>query len=162
MAALDAPASKPAMATLRHCRRRIGVRVDMTPMVDIAFLLLVFFMVTTVFLKPQAMEILLPPDVGIPVPDSNVLQLEVGPGGDLHSRMGSSSPLQATSIQDLQRLFHDHARLNPELIVLVKAHRLAPYGAVVSILDEIEIAGISRFSLVSSEVEEGAQRAGAL
>ena len=35
-------------------KRRVGVRVDMTPMVDVAFLLLIFFMVTTVFRTPQA------------------------------------------------------------------------------------------------------------
>jgi biopolymer transport protein ExbD len=38
------------------------VRIDMTPMVDVAFLLLIFFMVTTVFRTPQALEINLPPD----------------------------------------------------------------------------------------------------
>ena len=42
-------------------KRRVGVRIDMTPMVDVAFLLLIFFMVTTVFRTPQALEINLPP-----------------------------------------------------------------------------------------------------
>jgi biopolymer transport protein ExbD len=42
---------------LRRPKRRISVRIDMTPMVDIAFLLLIFYMVTTVFAMPQAMEI---------------------------------------------------------------------------------------------------------
>ena len=43
-------------------KRRIGISIDMTPMVDVAFLLLIFFMCTTVFRKPQALEINLPPD----------------------------------------------------------------------------------------------------
>ena len=41
---------------LRHKKSRIRVRIDMTPMVDVAFLLLIFFMVTTVFRQPQALE----------------------------------------------------------------------------------------------------------
>ena len=45
----------------RPKKTRIPIRIDMTPMVDIAFLLLIFFMVTTVFRTPQAMEINLPP-----------------------------------------------------------------------------------------------------
>ena len=47
---------------MRRFRRRgrIGVRSDMTPMVDIAFLLLIFYMVSTVFALPQAMEVNLP------------------------------------------------------------------------------------------------------
>lgn len=46
---------------LRRPKRRISIRIDMTPMVDIAFLLLIFYMVSTVFSMPQAMEINLPP-----------------------------------------------------------------------------------------------------
>src|SRR2546422_2952419 len=46
----------------KHKRmRRLGVRIDMTPMVDVAFLLLTFFMLTTTMNRPQTMEINLPP-----------------------------------------------------------------------------------------------------
>ncbi|MHC5066646.1 MAG: ExbD/TolR family protein, partial [Planctomycetota bacterium] len=45
---------------LRPRKKRLGIRIDMTPMVDIAFLLLIFFMVTTVFRRPLAMEVNLP------------------------------------------------------------------------------------------------------
>src|SRR5438552_9274800 len=48
-------------------KRRVGVRIDMTPMVDVAFLLLIFFMVTTVFRTPQALEINLPPDENVKI-----------------------------------------------------------------------------------------------
>ena len=46
---------------VRRKKRRVAIRIDMTPMVDIAFLLLIFYMVSTVFSMPQAMEINLPP-----------------------------------------------------------------------------------------------------
>jgi biopolymer transport protein ExbD len=133
----------------------------MTPMVDIAFLFLIFFMVATVFLDDShVVEIILPPATPVRVPDSNVLAIEVGPGGDLQWQMGSSNPLRPTSMQGLHRLFIDQSRFNPDLIVLVKLHRSAPYGAMVGILDEIRIAGIERFSLVPME-EESTLRAGA-
>ena len=54
--------SKGGKKGLRRPKRRVAIRIDMTPMVDIAFLLLIFYMVTTVFAMPQAMEINLPPD----------------------------------------------------------------------------------------------------
>jgi biopolymer transport protein ExbD len=61
-------------------KRRVGIRIDMTPMVDVAFLLLIFFMVTTVFRTPQALEINLPPkDVQVPIAESNVLTIRVLP-----------------------------------------------------------------------------------
>ena len=48
-------------------KKRVGVRMDMTPMVDVAFLLLTFFMLTTTFNTPQVMEISLPPDSKVSV-----------------------------------------------------------------------------------------------
>src|SRR6478672_11587339 len=64
----------------RHRKRRLGVRIDMTPMVDVAFLLLIFFMVTTVFRTPQALEINLPPkDIQIPISENHILTIRVLP-----------------------------------------------------------------------------------
>ena len=75
MGAVDTPepSGKGKKGGLRRPKRRVRIRIDMTPMVDVAFLLLIFFMVTTVFRKPQAMEVNLPPkDAKVQVPESNV------------------------------------------------------------------------------------------
>jgi biopolymer transport protein ExbD len=61
MAGVDLGEKKPTGGTGPSWKRpRVKIRIDMTPMVDIAFLLLIFFMVTTVFRLPQAMEMILP------------------------------------------------------------------------------------------------------
>ena len=74
MGAVDAPESKKSGGAGPSWKRpRVTIRIDMTPMVDIAFLLLIFFMVTTVFRLPQAMEMVLPendPDHPPPCPSS--------------------------------------------------------------------------------------------
>src|SRR5689334_2305009 len=81
MGAVDTPQPRAQKGGKGHRRpkRRVGVRIDMTPMVDVAFLLLIFFMVTTVFRTPQALEINLPPDNQTPKPiaESKILQLRV-------------------------------------------------------------------------------------
>jgi len=85
MGAVDAPqtrsSGKKKGKGFHRPKRRVGVRIDMTPMVDVAFLLLIFFMVTTVFRTPQALEINLPPDkdVKIEVAESKVLTVRVLP-----------------------------------------------------------------------------------
>ena len=63
----------------KKSKKRVGVRMDMTPMVDVAFLLLTFFMLSTTLSTPQVMEISLPPDskVNIEVAESNLLTLRV-------------------------------------------------------------------------------------
>jgi hypothetical protein len=75
----------------RRQPKRIGVKIDMTPMVDVAFLLLIFFMCTTVFRKPQALEINLPPDPNakVEIAESNVLTLRViAPADTTAARFG--------------------------------------------------------------------------
>ncbi|MEI6691238.1 MAG: biopolymer transporter ExbD [Chlorobium sp.] len=58
--------------------KRVGFRIDMTPMVDVAFLLLTFFMLTTKFRPPEIVQINLPASHSIQkLPESNVLTVTV-------------------------------------------------------------------------------------
>ena len=139
---------------LRRPKRRIGIRIDMTPMVDIAFLLLIFFMVTTVFRKPQAMEVNLPPaGAVVEVPESNVMTLYVRANESMYYRK-ADGPLTSTAMKDLRRLFLDEHQINPELIILVKVNRTARYEAMVDVMDELELAEMTRFSLIPMAEED--------
>src|SRR5213083_2508647 len=94
MGAVDTPQPRAGGKKKGHGfsrpKRRVGIRIDMTPMVDVAFLLLIFFMVTTVFRTPQALEINLPPDkdVKIEVKESNVITVRVLADGRTYWRHG--------------------------------------------------------------------------
>jgi len=135
-------------------QKRVSVRIDMTPMVDIAFLLLIFFMVTTVFRKPQAMEVNLPPpDAKVQVPESNVITLFVRPDERIYFRK-ATGPMESTAMKDLVEFFTEEYRLNPDLIVLVKVNREARYETMVDVMDELELADMTRFSLVPMLPEE--------
>ena len=70
--------------------KRVGFRIDMTPMVDVAFLLLTFFMLTTKFRPPEMVRIDLPSSHSqLKLPESDVLTITVG--GDNTFMMGVSS-----------------------------------------------------------------------
>ena len=155
MAGLDFDTKKPKGGSgLRRPKRRVAIRIDMTPMVDVAFLLLIFFMVTTVFRQPQAMELNLPPaDAKVQVAESNVLTLFVDANERMSYQMGKS-PLASTSLKDLNLLFAEGVKANPELIILVKINRAARYNDMVNIMDELEIANMTRFSLVAMTPDE--------
>lgn len=128
--------------------KRVGVRVDMTPMVDIAFLLLIFFMVTTVFRRPLAMEVNLPePEARVEVPESNVMTVYVDKDEALFARTGREA-LRPLAWRDLRDTFERGAAANPNLIVLVKISRAARYEPMVDMMDVLEDAKMQRFSLV--------------
>jgi biopolymer transport protein ExbD len=137
-------------------KRRVGIRIDMTPMVDVAFLLLIFFMVTTVFRTPQALEINLPPDkdVQIQVKESNVLTVRVLPGDRAFwKRGGKEVPWASINVNNLANVFKAY-KGDPALVVLIKIDRDAKFNNMVKIIDELDTANLTRFSLATLTPEE--------
>ncbi|HKW50906.1 MAG TPA: biopolymer transporter ExbD [Candidatus Eisenbacteria bacterium] len=126
----------------------------MTPMVDVAFLLLIFFMCTTVFRKPQALEINLPPDpkAKVEIAESNVFTLRVVAPADTTRgvrafwTLAKDSPKEA-KFDELEGIFAAEGKKNPKLVVLVKIDRNVKYKYMVNIIDQLQFAELNRFSL---------------
>lgn len=128
--------------------RRLGVRIDMTPLVDVAFLLLTFFMLTTSMSRPQTMEINLPPDkdVKVDVAESNLLTLRIDKEGAIYWSAGIGAPklLPAGTLRN----FLKEQATNPKVVALIKIDREGKYINLVDIIDELtNFANIQRFSL---------------
>jgi len=153
MADVSAPASgqsaqRPTGVLGQKPKQRPGIRIDMTPMVDVAFLLLIFFMVTTVFRRPLAMEVNLPePEAKVEVPESNVLTVYVDSDEALFAKIGKEG-IEPITWTDLTPTLQANAAANPQLIVLVKIHRDARYEPMVDMMDTLEDAHLERFSLI--------------
>jgi len=129
--------------------KRAGVRIDMTPMVDVAMLLLTFFMLTTVFNKPQTMELNLPPDdnVQVEVAASTLLTVRITPNMTIYWSMGNEpAVLKKVTINELRPLLIERLRSIPKLITLVQIDRDAKYNDMVDIMDELNLANITKFS----------------
>ena len=140
----------------RTQRRRLGVRIDMTPMVDVAFLLLIFFMVTTVFRTPQALEVGLPPKNRVrPVGQQHILFLRVLPGDRMFWNManGAGKPASVTLAQ-LPALIRSHHAADADLVVVIKIDRNADFHNMVDIIDDLDLARMTRFSMAPMTDEE--------
>jgi len=154
MGAVDAPQPRGGKKKGgKRAKRRVGIRIDMTPMVDVAFLLLIFFMVTTVFRKPQALEINLPPDnkSTVSVAQSKVLEIRVLP--DRAYWRNSADPWARSAVLDLTAIFEKYSS-DAAKIVLVKVDREAKFNDMVRIIDELDLARLTRFSLQTLKPEE--------
>jgi len=130
----------------RKAKKRIGFRIDMTPLVDITFLLLTFFMLTTTMAAPQIMEMSVPPEQEeVEVAQSQLLQFFVRDDGAIFYSMGTDTPERIDS-KNLKQIRDISVRENmkPEnlnkLIVALYTSGEAPYGLVVTILDELNRA----------------------
>ena len=154
MGGAPAPSKKKA-GVLHHVKKRVGVAIDMTPMVDIAFLLLIFFMVTTVFRLPQAMELNLPPkDADVDVAQSNVLMLYVYGDGKVMHRTGTDGPLEPIEFAGVRAFVQGRFKDNDKLITIVKFDRTTPYHWMVDVLDEFIVGKVTRYSFDEMTPEE--------
>lgn len=144
-------------------KQRAGVHIDMTPMVDIAFLLLIFFMVTTVFRAPQTMELNIPPDKDdkVEIAESNVLIIRMLDDGNVFWNIGRDMTPERFEFDEIQTFIKDKEAENAEehdgeskLVTLIKIHRTSPYAQLVDVMDELQLGAIDRFSITVLEAEE--------
>jgi biopolymer transport protein ExbD len=161
MGAVDTPqrdsGKKKGKLGARRKAKRVGIRIDMTPMVDIAFLLLIFFMVTTVFRTPKAMEINLPPDQEskVEVAESKVIQMRVLADGRLYWKQGAN-PFTRAEFSGITDVLAPYAG-REEMIIVVAIDREAPFEYMVRSLDELHSAKLTRFSVNPMKPEEKAE-----
>lgn len=147
---------------------RVNIRVDMTPMVDVAFLLLTFFMLTTQFRPPEEVEIVLPSShSAIKLPESNVMLISISKDNRIF--LGFDSPLLTgrifgeanklrSSVELTTKELPDaliRARIaNPKLRTVVKGDTEAEYGVTEDVMNILQKTNITRFNLVTDLKKE--------
>ncbi|HZI25137.1 MAG TPA: biopolymer transporter ExbD [Chryseolinea sp.] len=136
--------------------KKTSTRIDMTPMVDLAFLLLTFFVMTTTLNKPQTMEITMPEkpkaeDKQPVVNEKRVLTLVLGAENKVYWYLGITDPkveISNFSNDGIRKVLLQQNSQIKEMVVLIKPSDESKYKNVVDILDEMNISNIARFALV--------------
>jgi biopolymer transport protein ExbD len=134
---------KRGKTSKRKKKKRVGFTLDMTPLVDITFLLLTFFMFTTTMAAPQIMEMSIPPElVNIDVKASSLFTLRVRADGVIYWNIGTDEPEKVTidKLRELAEKENLKESVKNQLITSLKVSPEAPYGLVVNILDELNLA----------------------
>jgi biopolymer transport protein ExbD len=129
--------------------RRIGVKIDMTPMVDVAFLLLIFFMSTSQFDPPQKVPITIPDShSNLKVPESDVMTIGVSKDNQILYQIGKK-PQEFTDIANLETVVADARRKNRNLRVAIKADKDSDYGTMEDVMAIMQKTNTISFSLVT-------------
>ena|SRR5262252_5232873 len=147
-------------------KRRIGISIDMTPMVDVAFLLLIFFMTTTQFQPPERERIELPKSNSeAKSPESDVITIAVTKIPTVtiiyktHTADGAQEVRQpispATLTTDLGPALNRARAANPAARVVVKMDKDAHYGIVADMVQGLQDAHATRFN-VQTNLKQGA------
>jgi len=136
------------MAVLNQNKSKVSDEIPTASMADIAFLLLIFFLVTTGFPKDNGLEVVLPEQgEEVQVSQKNILHLIIQPNGFVELKRGESTSIQQVSANEIESIWRQEVTANPNLIAAVKTHPDAPHRYMVDVLDALQLAGAERISL---------------
>jgi biopolymer transport protein ExbD len=144
--------------------KKLSTRVDLTPMVDLGFLLITFFIFTTTMSQPTAFKLALPKDTDKPeeqtkTKESGVLTVMLAKNDNVFYYEGQLQPdgsnFKSSTFKEIRTVILDKKRkTNPEdFMVILKANDESVYRNVVDILDEMSINVVKRYALV--DISEG-------
>ncbi|MEO6963446.1 MAG: biopolymer transporter ExbD [Puia sp.] len=136
--------------------KKLSTRVDLTPMCDLGFLLITFFIFTTTMSQPTAMRMFLPKDVKNPeeqnkVKNSAVITLMLGKDDKIYYYEGDdpTKMLQTTFKKVRDIVLDKKRRTDPkDFVVVLKPTQDASYKNTVNILDEMTIDEVKRYAMV--------------
>ncbi len=136
------------MAVLGGKKSKVSDEIPSSSMADIAFLLLIFFLVTTTFPKDKGLAIVLPEQgEEQEVSQKNILHIIINPTGTVTIRRGESQQEQSVRPSDVEAIWRQDVAQNENLIAAVKTHPDAPYRFMIDVLDALQTAGSERISL---------------
>jgi len=131
--------------SLRERKARVGA-IPEGGMADIAFLLLVFFLVTTTIDMDKGIGIILPAEgQEIEINKKNILNLLISSSGNV--LLGG----EAIAINQIDDRVKEEIRKNDKLIISVKAHEKAQYDVYIEVLDQLKKAKATRISIAETE-----------
>lgn len=131
------------MLVHRRKRPRYGVQAPLTSLIDIVFLLLIYFLLTTNFLTEEGIRVQLPQAVSTVQQEDQELIVTLSPDGDVY--LGA----KAVSLEDLLVIVHQRLEADPQTAVVLKADRTLVLDRVVQVMDTIKAAGASRLRLAT-------------
>ncbi|HRI62468.1 MAG TPA: biopolymer transporter ExbD [Saprospiraceae bacterium] len=160
--------------------KKMSTRIDFTPMVDLGFLLITFFMLTTTLSKPQVMALVMPdkaPDTNSEVPESKILTLLLGANDKIYWYEGISNArldstgygaggLRQVILDKMSRVqekwgvenYRDMKTQTPKngsyLNVLIKPTTESRYQNLVDALDEMAICRVRYYMILDISTQE--------
>ena len=172
MSVINTAISENRRAGVKHPKKHTP-KTDMTPMVDLGFLLITFFVITTELSKPATLDLNMPKE-GSPMPlgSSDALTVLLGKNnticyyhGDWNEAMKTKEIFQTNfSVKDgLGKVIREkHQRLDTSnikegrrgLMLLIKPGEDAVYSNVIDMLDEALINGVKKYAVLKQQDEE--------
>ena len=132
-------------------RARIHSHLDIAPLIDIVFLLLVFFMLTSTFLVPEAIELELPESKSATVTDTTPIVVELNQSGQLALNG------ETIELEQLKQAIEPLIKQDMEAAITLKSDAHTEVQLLLKVMDEIRAAGGNNVALATTAAKTGTQ-----
>ncbi len=128
----------------RQKKQRETSQLDMTPLVDVVFNLLIFFMLSTTFVTT--------PGIKINLPKASAKELKVQEK-EVRIALTRSGKIylnrKLVTVDDVRKILRQKARINPKMLVIIEADAQVIHGKVVQIMDIAKAAGLNKLAIAT-------------
>ena len=127
------------------------VEIPTASMADIAFLLIIFFLTTTIFAREKGLKLVLPEKgTQVKVKTENILKIQINDRGEIFVKD------QKIQVNQIQEIVKQAIAENPKVIILIKTHVNAPYERMIQVFDEVkQVPEATRVALGTIKPEVG-------
>ena len=154
-------------------KRRVGIVIDMTPMVDIVILLLIFYMTTTSFKPPEAKAVILPESHSmIELPDKDIINITVTEEDSIFVDFIQKENVIIDGVEvyttvrkvaeadeyNVSSLINRARAVNRLALIVIKADRNASFGVMDKIMKSMSENSLTRFLIITDNEAEIKQK----
>lgn len=130
-------------------RRRDDVELDMTPLIDVVFLLLIFFMLSTSLSVSPGIKVDLPKSSAEQVRKKKItLRVAIEASGRMYLEG------KKLSLDDLRKKFAAVGKKSSDALVVIEADRKVYHGLVVKVMDAAKTAGLNKLAIATQPEEK--------
>ena len=134
--------------SLRMRNKEMGI--NMSPLIDLVFLLLIFFMVTTSFVRETGIDVQRPSASAAALMENGNILVAVSPEGSIHFDG------RQIDIRSLRSHITRALSENPEGAVVIVADKISYTGKVIQVMDQCRLAGAKQVSIAATKDNGGA------
>ena len=136
--------------------KRVDPRVDITPLIDVVLLLVIFFMLTTTFIGAPAIKINLPTSSAKEISkERKEVKVTITKDGKLYVDQKTGGDGGPISLKELGKILNKVARENRETMVIIRADESTTHGTVVSVMDLAKNAGLNKLAIATKPGKRG-------
>ena len=131
----------------RHLKISSG-RLDVAPLIDVVFLLMIYFMLTSTFIMQPGIKIKLPTALSTESMEKKEIIVSLTADGSIFYKEKNVTP------EELKTILEDESKRNSATMLIIKGDYSVAHGKVVEVMDMAKVAGISSLAIDTQPVKE--------